>query len=837
MSHAMPGAESLMSAPGLPAVPGAEQAISPLVQMIMRMPGHIGLASSFFEALGNFFLPQMDMLSFFDPSHLGLHLDLSAAIPGDHGSFDLSLLPHDAPLFDHLGHADLASGHSLDLASDKLNLSLGGHSHFVADGGGTSLSLGSQYNVSGDVSFAKPQFEGAGGLVSGPNLSESVSGNTLASNNRLFSDGASISSASQNMMMAGGSSAGSSLAMQPVLQSGVQTLTQSVPVAGSNISGGNLATSGSLGDNVSAHGSSANNVSYNVFEKLTGNKDILAANNVSDSYHSTIGTLQPDGATDAVSKAGSHATAGGGDNLGGLKAKPMSLDGSKVDLKADHAKLDSSSHHSSDHSTDHKADQIAEHKADSHADHKVEHKTETKVEHKAETKVADAKDVKADQTNAAAKPNHQPITANNNAAPHHAAHTEAPKAHIADKVAAQPQTQVKAPVEAHAQTHAQAAAAKAPVEAQAQAHTQTAAVKAPVEAKHLAQAAAPAANQQIVQTQSMPAANTSEIAQVDPQQQQFGEPMQNTGADTNAGTTSGPGAENAAGHDATAGQGGNQNLEQQPVQAKSYVIRSGDCLWNIAKDQLGDATKWSDIYKMNSDVLGSNPSLIHPGASINLPGADGATATGSIAHYTVKAGDNLWDIAKSQMGDATKWGDLYKANQDVIGSNPSLIQPGQELTINTGVADPANSQLSSATAQPAGNLAQAAPQGAAHAGAPTGASSTEAGTLSQNSPSIDTYGSDQAAPQIQSASEVSFSAAPVNHNIQAPSMPTPAKVMPVEAQPDLIIQPAHAAELTDTTGLSPAAAEVANGVAQSQRAGMVNTNVGADLMSFIGKRR
>ncbi len=49
--------------------------------------------------------------------------------------------------------------------------------------------------------------------------------------------------------------------------------------------------------------------------------------------------------------------------------------------------------------------------------------------------------------------------------------------------------------------------------------------------------------------------------------------------------------------------------------------------------------------------------------------------------YTVRKGDSLSKIAKSLLGDARKWRDIYEANKDVVGSNPDLIQPGQVLKI------------------------------------------------------------------------------------------------------------------------------------------------------------
>jgi hypothetical protein len=41
----------------------------------------------------------------------------------------------------------------------------------------------------------------------------------------------------------------------------------------------------------------------------------------------------------------------------------------------------------------------------------------------------------------------------------------------------------------------------------------------------------------------------------------------------------------------------------------------------------------------------------------------------------------LWGISEKFYGDPTRWSEIYDANIDTIGSNPSLIQPGMVLTI------------------------------------------------------------------------------------------------------------------------------------------------------------
>ena len=54
---------------------------------------------------------------------------------------------------------------------------------------------------------------------------------------------------------------------------------------------------------------------------------------------------------------------------------------------------------------------------------------------------------------------------------------------------------------------------------------------------------------------------------------------------------------------------------------------------------------------------------------------------GDTKTYVVKKGDSLSEIAQREMGDGDRWKELYEANKDAVGDNPDLIQPGTELTI------------------------------------------------------------------------------------------------------------------------------------------------------------
>ncbi len=59
--------------------------------------------------------------------------------------------------------------------------------------------------------------------------------------------------------------------------------------------------------------------------------------------------------------------------------------------------------------------------------------------------------------------------------------------------------------------------------------------------------------------------------------------------------------------------------EPAAAAAKTYTVKSGDCLWNIAKKYLGSGADYSKIYELNKGTIGSNPNLIYPGQVLTLP--------------------------------------------------------------------------------------------------------------------------------------------------------------------------------------------------------------------------
>lgn len=53
--------------------------------------------------------------------------------------------------------------------------------------------------------------------------------------------------------------------------------------------------------------------------------------------------------------------------------------------------------------------------------------------------------------------------------------------------------------------------------------------------------------------------------------------------------------------------------------SRIYIVKKGDCLWNIAKKCSGKGSNWRQLYNLNKKVIGKNPNLIYPGQKLTLP--------------------------------------------------------------------------------------------------------------------------------------------------------------------------------------------------------------------------
>jgi nucleoid-associated protein YgaU len=72
-------------------------------------------------------------------------------------------------------------------------------------------------------------------------------------------------------------------------------------------------------------------------------------------------------------------------------------------------------------------------------------------------------------------------------------------------------------------------------------------------------------------------------------------------------------------------QSGSSSTARRPAGGSStphrtYVVKPGDTLSEIAEREYGDAGQWRRIYDANRDTI-EDPDLIHPGDTLKLPSA------------------------------------------------------------------------------------------------------------------------------------------------------------------------------------------------------------------------
>ena len=61
--------------------------------------------------------------------------------------------------------------------------------------------------------------------------------------------------------------------------------------------------------------------------------------------------------------------------------------------------------------------------------------------------------------------------------------------------------------------------------------------------------------------------------------------------------------------------------ENPPATGTSYTVKTGDCLWNIAKQFYGNGAMYMTIYNANKGIIGDDPNLIKPGQVLYIPNA------------------------------------------------------------------------------------------------------------------------------------------------------------------------------------------------------------------------
>lgn len=59
---------------------------------------------------------------------------------------------------------------------------------------------------------------------------------------------------------------------------------------------------------------------------------------------------------------------------------------------------------------------------------------------------------------------------------------------------------------------------------------------------------------------------------------------------------------------------------------------------------------------------------------------DAPESKATVLYYEIKSGDTLWKIASEHLGDGNRYPEIFEANREVI-QDPDLIFPGQKIRI------------------------------------------------------------------------------------------------------------------------------------------------------------
>lgn len=140
-----------------------------------------------------------------------------------------------------------------------------------------------------------------------------------------------------------------------------------------------------------------------------------------------------------------------------------------------------------------------------------------------------------------------------------------------------------------------------------------------------------------------------------------------------------------------------------PPPTLGYTVKRGDSLWKIAKEHLGDGTRYVELADLNRDVLHGAPDFLIPGTLLQIP----AETTGADGTYVVDPGDTLSEIAETELGDADAYPEIFDASSATVQpdgdrlTDPDLIRPGWRLTI-PGTVQPPRSAHPKQRTQPTG---------------------------------------------------------------------------------------------------------------------------------------
>jgi nucleoid-associated protein YgaU len=146
-----------------------------------------------------------------------------------------------------------------------------------------------------------------------------------------------------------------------------------------------------------------------------------------------------------------------------------------------------------------------------------------------------------------------------------------------------------------------------------------------------------------------------------------------------------------------------------PGEGNTYTAKARDSMWSISKKAYGTGTFFRALTEHNRDRI-PTPELLAVGDQVLTPAEDllrekypnlcprlnkgpttrrqvvtvgSRTAAEGGRRYLVEEGDTLGEIARYELGDASRWTEVYQLNRALLGNDPHSIRLGMWLVLPT----------------------------------------------------------------------------------------------------------------------------------------------------------
>jgi nucleoid-associated protein YgaU len=158
------------------------------------------------------------------------------------------------------------------------------------------------------------------------------------------------------------------------------------------------------------------------------------------------------------------------------------------------------------------------------------------------------------------------------------------------------------------------------------------------------------------------------------------------------------------------------NTRAELPPGNQYKIQPNDTYWSISEKSYGNAGYYKALHAYNKKL---RPAInqLDVGQTVSVPDAGelerqypdlcpkrrptgNQTAGGSLGHtrgghvYVVEKGDTLFDIARQELGKASRWAEIYDLNKNALGEDFDYLRPGLELALPEGDATAGRSGFS-----------------------------------------------------------------------------------------------------------------------------------------------